>query len=126
MQRTAEWALNRIAPGVMIISFAMAILVAWLTGEWWTFVAVLLLAVGGFHTAQGLLGSRGESQSGRGPSRYSYFLFWGPTLLILGAIVILASVTDVSSVVLLIILLVWIGAIAMILSLRRKNTAPGP
>lgn len=126
MQQTSRGGLKNIAAGFMIIAFAAAILVAWLLDSWWTFFPVLLVLVGGFYTVRGLAGVRSEGPERRGPSSSSYYVFWGPTLVILGAMWFLSAETDVSGVLLLIVFLLWIGAVAIALSLRRRGSAPQP
>jgi len=108
----------------MIIAVAVAILVAWMIESWWMFFPVLFLEVGAFYTVLGLAAAKGEGQAQRGPSSSSYYIFWGPTLVIVGIMWILSAETDVSAVLLLVIFLVWVGAIAMALSFRRKGPAP--
>ncbi len=124
MQQTRGIGLQSAAAGFMIIAVAVAILVAWVIDSWWMFFPVLLLEVGAFYTVLGLATAKGESPVRRGPSSSSYYIFWGPTLVILGLMWILTAETDVSGVLLLVIFLVWVGAIAMALSFRKKGSAP--
>jgi len=108
----------------MIIAIAVAILLAWLIDSWWMFFPVLFIEVGGFYTALGLAARMGEGPTHRGPSSSSYYVFWGPTMVILGLMWILSAETDISGVLLFVVFLLWVGAIAVILSLGRKGSSP--
>lgn len=125
MQQTRGTGLQGATAGFMIIAIAVAVLIAWVIESWWMFFPVLLLEVGAFYTVLGLAARKGESPVRRGPSSSSYYIFWGPTLVIVGLMWILSAETDVSSVLLLVVFLLWVGAIAMALSLRKKGSAPG-
>lgn len=124
MQQTRRAGLQGVAAGFMIIAIAIAILLAWVISSWWMFFPVLFIEVGGFYTALGFDAGRGESPARRGPSSSSYYVFWGPTLVILGLMWILSAETEVSRVVLFVVFLLWVGAIAIALSLRRKGSSP--
>jgi hypothetical protein len=124
MQQTSRVGLQNVTAGFMIVAFAVAILLAWLMDSWWMFFPILFIEVGGFYTALGLAGVRSEGPSRRGPSSSSYYVFWGPTLVILGVMWVLSAETDVSGVLLFVVFLLWVGGIAMALSLRKKGSAP--
>ncbi len=125
MQQTRGIGLQGATAGFMIIAIAVAILIAWVIDSWWMFFPVLFLEVGAFYTVLGLAARKGEGPARKGPSSSSYYIFWGPTLAIVGLMWILSAETDVSGVLLLVVFLFWVGAIAMILSIGKKGSAPG-
>ncbi|MBN1678055.1 MAG: hypothetical protein JW880_05905 [Candidatus Thermoplasmatota archaeon] len=109
--------------GFMIIAIAVAILIAWVS-SWWIFFPVLLIEVGAFYTVLGFLSMGASERTRKGPSGSSYYVFWGPTLVILGVIWLLSAETDISGVLLFVIFLLWIGGIAVALSMRRRGSTP--
>lgn len=126
MQQTRRIGLQSATAGFMIIAIAVAVLISWAVGPWWMFFPVLFIEVGVFYTALGLAARRGEGPVRRGPSSSSYYVFWGPTLVILGLMWILSAETDVSGVLLFVVFLLWVGAIAILLSVGRKGSSPSP
>lgn len=124
MQQARNAGLQRATAGFIIIALAIAILLAWVVGSWWMFFPIVLIGIGGFYTVLGAVARMGEAPVQRGPSSSSYYIFWGPTLVLLGLLWILSAETDFSGVLLLVIFLLWIGAVATFLSLSRKGSAP--
>lgn len=120
MELTRRGGLQNIAAGFMIIAFAVAILIAWM-GSWWMFFPIILLEVGAFYTALGLLMRASADPNQRGPTSSSYYVFWGPTLVVLGLMWVLSAETDVSGVLLLVIFLLWIGVMAVLLSMFKPK-----
>ncbi len=124
MQRTRGVSLKDISAGFMIMAIAVAMLVAWTMGTWWMFFPVIFILAGGFYAALGFVARITDEPGRRGPSGSSYYVFWGPTLVILGIMWLLISETDISGVLLLVILLLWVGGIAIALSLGGKRAVP--
>jgi len=123
MQQTRRVGLQSATAGFMIIAFAVAVLLSWAVGPWWIFFPVLMIEIGGFYAALGLVAKRAEGPARRGPASSSYYIFWGPTLVILGAMWILGVEADVPGMLLFVVFLLWVGAVAIILSIRRRGTA---
>jgi hypothetical protein len=121
MEMPRKGNLQTVAAGFMIIAFAVAILVAWMIDVWWMFFPVILLIVGGFYTALGLVMRSSADPSRRGPTSSSYYVFWGPTLVVISMIWILAAETDVSGVLLLVLFLLWVGVMAVLLSMFKPK-----
>jgi phosphatidylglycerophosphate synthase len=121
MELTRRGGLQNIAAGFMIIAIAVAILVAWMIDSWWMFFPIILLEVGAFYTALGLVMRAGADPNRRGPTSSSYYVFWGPTLVVIAFMWILAAETDVSGVLLFAIFLLWIGVMAVLLSVFKPK-----
>lgn len=121
MELMRRGGLQNIAAGFMIIAFAVAILVAWMIGSWWTFFPIIMLEVGAFYTAMGLLMRTSADPNQRGPTSSSYYVFWGPTLVVLGFLWVLSAETDISGVLILVIILLWVGVMAVLLSMFKPR-----
>lgn len=123
MEQPRRGNLQTVAAGFMIIAFAVSLLAAWMIGAWWIFFPIILLIIGGFYTALGLVMRSGVDPGRRGPTSSSYFVFWGPTLVIIGIMWVLAAETDISGALLIILFLLWIGVMAVLLSVFKPKRA---
>ena len=105
--------------GFLVIAFAVSILVAWMQDDWWLFIPLMLILAGGWWTAIGFLMRGGAGARGSGLGSVSYFVFWGATLVILGAIWFLSDMYPGNAVAWIALFLIWIGGIALALSFLR-------
>ncbi|MBU0685139.1 MAG: hypothetical protein ABIE25_03885 [Thermoplasmatota archaeon] len=104
--------------GYLLIAFAVSILVAWLVGEWILAVPVLLLEAGMFYVALGVVLRQGEYDTKRA-STSAYYIFWGGTMAILGAMWLFSRQYPGNAVLLVVVFIIWIGVVAMAMSLPR-------
>lgn len=110
--------------GFLVIAFAVSILVAWMMDDWWLFIPLMLILAGGWWVVVGLLMRPQEGARGSTLGSVSYFVFWGATLVLLGAIWFLSDMYPGNGVAWIAVFLIWIGAMAVGLSLlrfRRQN-----
>ncbi|OGS43498.1 MAG: hypothetical protein A3K76_00070 [Euryarchaeota archaeon RBG_13_57_23] len=105
--------------GFLVIVFAVSILVAWILEDWWLFIPLMLILAGSWWVAMGLLMRPREGARSSGLGSMSYFVFWGATLVLLGAIWFLNDMYPENAVALVALFLIWIGAMAVGLSLVR-------
>lgn len=105
--------------GFLVIAFAVSMLVAWMLEDWWLFIPLVLILAGGWWAVIGLLMRPGEGARGSGLGAMSYFVFWGATLVLLGAIWLLNDLYPGNAIALVALFLIWIGAMAVGLSLVR-------
>ena len=105
--------------GFLVIAFAVSILVAWLLEVWWLFLPLMLILAGGWWTTLGVLMWPGTGTRGTSPGALPYYVFWGATLMLLGAIWLLNDAFPDNAVPLIALFLIWIGAMALGLSLVR-------
>jgi hypothetical protein len=104
--------------GYLLIAFAISILVARLVGEWILIIPVMLLMAGVFYIALGVV----LRQGGHDPKRASssnYYIFWGGTMTILGAMWLFSRQYPGNAVLLVVVFIIWIGVVAMAMSLPR-------
>lgn len=104
--------------GFMIVAFAVSILVAWMMEDWWLVIPLMLILAGGWWTILGFM-MRPGPLGGRSGGAVSYFVFWGGTLVLLGAIWFLSDAYPGNAVVWIVLLLIWVGAMAFGLSYGR-------
>ncbi len=108
----------------MVVAFAVSILVAWMMEDWWLLIPLMLILAGGWWVLIGLMMRPGPLGGGSGIGAVSYFVFWGATLVLLGAIWFLNDAYPGNGVAWIALFLIWIGAMALGLSfvrLRRQG-----
>lgn len=108
--------------GALLIVFAISILVAWMTDDWWFFIPVFMLGAGGFYLALGAVMRPGEA--GARPTRANspFYVFWGATMFIVGVMWLLNMQYPGSFPLLAIAFIVWVGAFIVVMSMRRVKT----
>ncbi len=109
--------------GVILIAIAVAVLVAWLSGHWITFIPVLLIEVGMATLVLGLLMRSAEQTVKESLRNAMFFIFWGGTMTLIGVEWIAAGTLGLSGVVLFVIFILWVGVFALLLSLPKMRKA---
>ena len=124
-RRSAYSGYESMSIAVLVIAFAVAVLVGWLT-EWILLIPVFLIEAGMYYAVLGLLTRTGEQTTKASLKNSMYFIFWGGTLTLIGVEWIAAGTFDLSGVLLFVIFLLWIGVFALLLSLpkMKKSSAP--
>lgn len=125
MESRRRGGLEGLSIGFMVIAFAVALLVAWMLADWWMFIPIFLMEAGAFWALVGMWTGTLSRPSRRGISDSSYYVFWGTTLVIVGAMWVVNSEFPDHLLQLFIVFLIWVGAVAMILSLRNMRKRPG-
>lgn len=98
--------------GYLIIAAAVAILVAYSLDEWWYFFPIMMIAGGIYLLMIAALTAR---PSERGGGNYLvYLLLWGGVLAIIGAEWIVNDLYPGNVVFLVVVFLVFIGAVAIL------------
>jgi hypothetical protein len=113
--------LERLSIGYIIIAFAVAILVGWTAGDWWLVIPVMLLLAGGFYVVLGFAIRPSEAMLRETRRNSSYYAFWGGTLGIIGSIWLLNRQYPGNGVLLVVLFIVWVGAVVMVLSFGRSR-----
>lgn len=111
--------------GFLVLAVAVSILIAWLASDWWLFIPLMLILAGGFWTVLGLAMRPAPNVRGSQGTR-SYFVFWGATLVLLGAIWFLNDAYPGNAPAMVALFLIWIGAIAVALSVGRMRRQRQP
>lgn len=110
--------------GYLLIAFAASFLLAWLAGDWWLLLPVFMLAAGAFYVVLGALTRPSQAGARRSYASGSYSVFWGGTLMLLGAIWLINREYPDNVPILFAAFIIWLGAVAVALSLprfRRKS-----
>lgn len=110
--------------GYLLIAFAISLLVAWLASDWILIVPIFLLEAGVFYIVLGLISSQREPGA-RKASSTIYYMFWGGTMAILGALWLISREYPGNGVLLVAMFIIWMGVVAILLSLprfRQKRT----
>lgn len=103
--------------GYLVISAAVAILIAYYLDVWWYFFPIMMIAGGVYLLMVGTLTARpAGSEAG---SYMVYMLLWGGILAILGAELIVNDLYPDNLVFLVVVLLVFIGLVAILGFLLR-------
>ncbi len=109
--------------GALLIVFAISILIAWMTEDWWLFVPVFLLGAGGFYLAVGAFMRPAEVMGRPTRANSPFYVFWGATMFIVGAMWLLNMQYPGSFPLLAIVFIIWIGVFIVMMSIRRTKGA---
>jgi hypothetical protein len=107
--------------GASFIIMALAILVAWSSGDWWLLIPMLLLCFGIFGIFMGALMSTADQRKGFGVSDSAYTLVWGCLLTILGIAWFINGYLPDSLPLILALILIFIGGAILAISLTKKR-----
>ncbi len=111
---------------VLVIVFAVAVLVAWMSGHWLNIIPVFMIGAGMYYAVLGIV-MRGGEQLARPELRNSmFFVFWGGTLTLIGVEWLAAGTFELNGVLLFVIFILWIGIFALILALPRMRKSYAP
>ena len=125
-RRSAYSGYESMSLAVLVISFAVAVLVAWLAEAWILVIPVFLIEAGMYYAVLGLLTRTGEQVTKSAQKNSVFFIFWGGTLTLIGVEWIAAGTFPGNGVLLFVIFILWIGVFALMLSLpkMRKSSTP--
>ncbi len=125
-RKSAYSGYESVSIAVLVISFAVAVLVAWLAGAWMLVIPVFMIEAGMYYAVLGLI-TRTAVQPTKSELQNSiYFLFWGGTLTLIGVEWLAADTLKLNGVVLFVIFVLWIGVFALLLSLPKMRKAYAP
>jgi multisubunit Na+/H+ antiporter MnhG subunit len=106
-----------------LIAFAVSLLIAWAAADWWLLLPIFMIAAGAYYVFLGAL-SRPPETGRRSYANGVYNIFWGGTILLLGVIWFINREYPDNVPLLVAIFIIWVGAVAVALSLprfRRKS-----
>src|SRR4030043_2212620 len=72
--------------GLMIIAFAVSLLLAWIMGDWWLFIPLILIIAGVIWAGLGLVARQAEATARGRRSDTTYYFFWGAPMALMGTI----------------------------------------
>lgn len=125
-RRSAYSGYESISIAVLLISFAVAVLVAWLAGAWILVIPLFLIEAGMYYVVLGLLTRPGEQTAKSSLRNSMFFIFWGGTLTLIGVEWIAVDTLKLNGVLLFVIFILWIGVFALLLSLPRLRKSYAP
>jgi len=125
-RRSGYTGYESVSIAVLVIAFAVAVLIAWLSGHWITLIQVFLIEAGMYYVILGLLMYMGEQMVKPSLRNAMFFIFWGGTLALIGIEWIAAGTFNLNGVVLFVIFILWIGVFALMLSLPRMRKSYSP
>ena len=105
--------------GYLLIAFAVAILIAWQMDDWWLLIPVFMIEAGVFYLILGVVTNPRETGKSRQKRDSLYFVFWGGTLGLLGAMWLLNMQYPGNVPLLIVLFIVWLGGIVLVMSLPR-------
>jgi len=112
-------------PGVnaaaVLLSVAIAILVAYITNNWWFFVTVIVLEMGLLLLITGLILGRPRSDMAWTKSDSNFYLLWGNLLTAIGALLTVNTLVAGIAVILFVVFLIWMAVFALLFASRRKS-----
>jgi len=111
--------IESISIGYLMIAFAVAVLIAWGLADWWLLIPVFMIEAGGFYLALGVITNPTDTAPSRERREAFYFIFWGGTLALLGAIWLLNMQYPGNGVLLFVLFILWLGAMIVIMSMPR-------
>jgi hypothetical protein len=117
--------LESLSVGYLLIAFAISVLLAWQFADWWLLIPFFLIAAGAFYLVLGIVRRPGEEARRRAMRDSSFHVFWGGTLALIGIIWLANRQFPGNVPLLFVIFVLWIGGVALILSLPRlRGSAP--
>jgi len=102
-----------------MIAFAVAFLISWYVDDWWLLIPIFMLESGGYYVIVGALSMPKGVGASRDHREAFYYVFWGGTLGILGAMWLLNMEYPGKVPLLIVIFILWLGGIVIVLSLPR-------
>lgn len=102
-----------------MMAFAVALLIAWWVADWWLLIPIFMIEAGGFYLALGAITSPRDSAATRDRREAIYFIFWGGTLGLLGAMWLLNRQYPGNVPLLIVLFILWLGGVVVIMSLPR-------
>lgn len=105
--------------GFVLIAIAVAILVGWVTNNWFYLVPVFLLELGAFVLLLGAISKKSPDHQGR--SWTIYMLFWGGVMAMIGCLLLINDVFPNNIPILIAVFLIFSGAIAILAYLMRSR-----
>jgi hypothetical protein len=108
-----------LAFGYLAICAAVAILVSWYLDVWWYFFPIMMIAGGAYLLTIAIMAS--SVSTSKGGSYFVYLLLWGGLLLFLGVVWIVNDLYPGNAIFLVILFLVFIGAVSLIGYLIRRG-----
>ena len=121
---TKRSGLESVSVGYLLIAFAVSVLLAWQFADWWLLIPFFLIAAGAYYLVMGVVYRPGEAAKRSAMRDSFFFIFWGGTLGIFGIEWLINRQFPGNVVLLLVIFILWIGAIVLLMSLPRlRGTA---
>lgn len=117
MAVTARRSLRGLTAGVLLISLAVAIIVALALNKLWYFIPLFLIFAGVYVLA---LGARPTGAGRQASSAHIYLLTWGGIMALFGAFLIVNDIAPGNIVLMIALFLVFLGAIAIIAFAMRR------
>jgi hypothetical protein len=105
--------------GFVLIAAAVAILIAWVTANWFYLVPIFLMELGVFVLLLG--GVSAKSQDRQGRSWMIYMFLWGGVMVMLGSLLLLNDIFPDNVPVLIAVFLIFTGAIAILAYFVRSR-----
>lgn len=105
--------------GYLLIAFAVSFLIAWVADDWILLIPIFLLASGVYYFALGAMVQ--PTEKGVKPSMRDsvFYLFWGGTLVLVGAIWLLNREFPGNVPLLVALFIIWVGAYIVVLSIPK-------
>ena len=125
MSSSSRSGLESLSAGYLIIAFAVSFLLAWQFRDWWLLIPFFLIAAGVFYLILGIVIRPADMQKRRALRDSSYYVFWGGTVGVFGLLWLINRQQPGNVPLLLVIFILWMGAIVLIFSLPRlRGSAP--
>lgn len=119
LETSKKGGLESLSAGYLLIAFAVSILLAWLIDDWILVIPIFLLATGGYYFLLGAVLQPGEKDVKPSMRDSPFYVFWGGTLVLVGAIWLLNRQYPGNVPLLVALFIIWIGAFVVVLSLPR-------
>ncbi len=109
-----------------MFAVAIAIIIAWASGDWLLFIPVFLIEVGVGYLALGILIRPSEMHLRPSKRDAFYYIIWGSISSLIGIEWFLNSAFPGNVPLLVALFIVWMGVIALVLVVSRNREAAAP
>jgi hypothetical protein len=108
--------------GVILLSAAIAIVVAYALNNWWLLVPIFMLELGAYVIIISLSMARPVVGAPWTKSDSNFYMFWGNLLAVIGLLLLLNTYFPGNVIILVVVFIVWFGVFALLYSVRGKQT----
>lgn len=124
MNSSQRSGIESLSVGYLLVAFAISILISWMVDDWWLLIPIFMIEAGGFYLLLGVVLRPRQQQLHPRYRNAPYYVFWGGTLGVIGSLWLLNMQYPGNVPLLIVIFIIWLGAVAIGLSMTRIRKSP--
>lgn len=112
--------LASVSAAVVLLTVAVATLASWFEDDWFLFIPILMVVLGGYIMLVGL-SDRSIAADRFKYANGSFLMFWGSLLALIGLVLLVNHYYPGNGVWLFVIVLIWLAISALLFTMRQKK-----